>query len=538
MRVVLYVRVSTDDQANKNLSIPSQIRELEDYCKQKKWQVVAVYKEEGESAFQDSHRPLFEEMIYNATRKDHPYDVILTVTTNRFFRNAEKARVYKKMLKKLNVRVIAIKQEVADDPMGDIVGGIFELIDEYESEMIAIHTRRGMLENARQGYSNGARTPYGYEAKADGDKKRLVVNEDEASIVREIFSMYLGSTGVSMGIKSIASMMNEKGLLVRGKPWKKGLVHAILTRTTYTGKHFFNRTDSRTHQKKAHDEWVEIQVPQIIDNQTYEAVQLLLQNRSFEDRKTKSDDSPTLLTGLLKCKCGAGMTLMTGKGGRYRYYRCTSRTNIANSSCDTPNIPVGDLDELVLKTLKAKVFTPQRIQRILEELFAALATGDDGTVRKDLKKFVKELSDVNDSFHQLSALFEKKALPFDILTERAGILTAKRDNLQVRIDELKYRQDMKPMNVTPEVLKDFCAAIASKLKSEDKTFAKEYLKIFVKEITLDGKQVTIVGNASTIASAIDEKKSAQTSLRRGAKLDKGRFSQEKRPFFVCTQGLF
>ena len=48
-------------------------------------------------------------------------------------------------------------------------------------------------------------------------------------------------------------------------------------------------------------------------------------------------NSPTLLTGLLKCgKCGAGMTLATGKGGRYRYYKCNTRIAKHNDDCDTP----------------------------------------------------------------------------------------------------------------------------------------------------------------------------------------------------------
>ena len=62
--------------------------------------------------------------------------------------------------------------------------------------------------------------------------------------------------------------------------------------------------------------------------------------------------SPTLLTGLLKCgHCGAGMTLSTGKSGRYKYYKCTNRVNKGNAQCTSGNIPMGKLDELVIERL-------------------------------------------------------------------------------------------------------------------------------------------------------------------------------------------
>lgn len=88
----------------------------------------------------------------------------------------------------------------------------------------------------------------------------------------------------------------------------------------------------------------------------------------------------------------------------------------------------------------------------------------------------------------------------------ATTLLGTKNNLQSRIDELNYRQHLKPQEVTPEVLKSFCASVANKLNGEDKAFAKEYLKVFVKEIIIDVKQVKIVGNAATIASSVDEKK--------------------------------
>src|SRR5437016_977419 len=79
--------------------------------------------------------------------------------------------------------------------------------------------------------------------------------------------------------------------------------------------------------------------------------------------------SPTLLTGLLKCACcGASMTLATGKGGRYRYYKCNTRIGKGIDYCESENLPMQKLDALVLNSLADRVFTAARVRLMLEAL--------------------------------------------------------------------------------------------------------------------------------------------------------------------------
>jgi DNA invertase Pin-like site-specific DNA recombinase len=159
----LYVRVSTGKQADKDLSLPDQERQLRIYCDQKGWEIHKVYVEAGASA-RDDKRPMFQEMIADARSKTHPFDIILTLTTSRFFRDATEARFYKRSLSKNGVKVTAIHQETSDDPMGGFIEGIFELIDQYESDMNGFHTLRAMKENARKGYINGSSPRFGFMA--------------------------------------------------------------------------------------------------------------------------------------------------------------------------------------------------------------------------------------------------------------------------------------------------------------------------------------------------------------------------------------
>ncbi len=168
-RAALYARVSTGKQAEKDLSIPDQIKQLENYCQSQKWLVHKAYVESGASA-RDENRPVFQEMIADALANHRQFDVIVTLTTSRFFRDATKARIYKHKLAKAGVKVVATHQQVADDPMGMFMEGIFELIDQYESDMNGYHTLRAMKENARQGYFNGSNPKFGFMTVTENEQ--------------------------------------------------------------------------------------------------------------------------------------------------------------------------------------------------------------------------------------------------------------------------------------------------------------------------------------------------------------------------------
>src|ERR1019366_6477499 len=140
---------------------------------------------------------------------------------------------------------------------------------EYQSRENAKHTLRAMQENARQDFWNGSIAPFGYAAEAAERrgtklKKKLVINEAEAPIVRRIYGMALGQEGPQLGVKAIASTLNGEGVRQRGKPFHISNVYRVLTSPTYVGTHHFNRRDSRTGTTKDRDQWVTSTVPSIV----------------------------------------------------------------------------------------------------------------------------------------------------------------------------------------------------------------------------------------------------------------------------------
>lgn len=221
MAVALYARVSTTRQAEQDLSIPDQLQQMRDWCASQGLLVGKEYVEPGASAT-DDRRPIFQEMIADATLTPAPYDALIVHSLSRFFRDVISFGIYERRLAKHGVKVVSITQQTAEDSSGKLARRIFSAFDEYQSQENAKHTSRAMRENARRGFFNGSSAPYGYQAvetEALGNrgrrKRKPQIDEAEAAIVRRIFDLYLdGDRGRRMGIKEIAKYLNERGQLM------------------------------------------------------------------------------------------------------------------------------------------------------------------------------------------------------------------------------------------------------------------------------------------------------------------------------------
>ena len=217
-RAVLYLRVSTGRQAEHDLSIPDQRRQLEAYCRDKGWRIVAEYVEPGASAT-DDRRPEFQRMMEAATEKPPAFDVIVVHSFSRFFRDHFELEFYVRRLNKHGVKLVSRTQELGDDPTSVLMRQIMALFDEYQSRENAKHVLRSMKENARKGFWNGSRPPLGYRAVAVEQrgvriKKRLEIDPLQADTVRLMFRLALtGENGSGpLGVKAIATHLNERGI--------------------------------------------------------------------------------------------------------------------------------------------------------------------------------------------------------------------------------------------------------------------------------------------------------------------------------------
>ena len=511
-RAALYLRVSTSRQAKKDLSIPDQRLQAEAYCKAKGWTVVVDYVEPGASATDDKRTKL-QELIADASRKNHPFDVVIVHSFSRFFRDAYKFEYYRRKLRKHGVEILSITQELGDDPMADMVRQILTVFDEYQSKENSKHVRRTMKENARQGYWNGGPPPYGYRTiaagmRGDTVKKKLEIEPSEAAIVRQAFDLCLQGSG----LRAIASSLNDKGFRYRnGSPFRSSFIHEILSRTTYTGHHYFNKTDSKTRKQRARSEWVEMASPEIISEEIFDKAEAMRQQRHPTNTPPRIVNGPTLLTGVAKCAtCGGGMTLRTGKGGRYRYYSCNKRSTEGACSCKGRSIPMKQLDEVVIGQFEKKILSPERLKKLLAKLIQRQQVKSCDTESETLV-LNKSLRETQKKIDRLYDAVAEGALENSIdLQAAVSRQKQRKDELIRQIASLGRERDIPKKILSAKNIEAFAATIQNQLAKPDSKFRKNYLRLFVDRVEVDDQKIRISGPKSALVQGLIETKKPDT----------------------------
>jgi site-specific DNA recombinase len=520
MAVALYARVSTVRQAEKDLSIPDQINQMRDWCQANSYVVAMEYIEPGASAT-DDRRPVFQQMIADATSDSEPYEAIIVHSRSRFFRDMFEFLNYERRLKRAHCKLVSITQITSDDPAGEMASKIFSLFDEYQSKENGKHTIRAMKENARRGFMNGSRAPFGYRAieidliGAKGKKKKKIdIDPVESEIVKKIFHLYLfGNEYGHMGAKEIATYLNDKNIRLRTQKWNRSRVHEVLSNKAYIGEYYFNKRNNKTGELKSSDEWIKVEIPAIIEASTFEDARIRRAERAPAKVPPRLVNSPTLLTGILKCGiCGAGMTLATGKGGRYRYYKCNTRIGKGNHLCTMPAVPMEKLDNLVLTTLADKVFTPNRVSTMMQEMKKRIAQRNKDQT-KQAQPLQKELEELNQRNERLFEAVEKGFLPMDeTLQARSKSIQTRRQDILLEIAAMKRQQDMPIDALNNKNINVFTQVLKSKLTDRKSNFGKQYLKGLIHQIVLKDGEATISGRYDAMASAIIETKKMGAEL--------------------------
>jgi DNA invertase Pin-like site-specific DNA recombinase len=148
-------------QANKELSLPAQRRQIGGYIQARGMTVEREFYEPGASA-KSMNRPAFRQMLEYVLRPGSKVGVIVVAHASRFTRNSTEARIVKSKLRKFGVRVVSVCQDLPDDPMGELMECMYECFDQYESRINGARTSSAMADCARQNFYPSAHAPYGY----------------------------------------------------------------------------------------------------------------------------------------------------------------------------------------------------------------------------------------------------------------------------------------------------------------------------------------------------------------------------------------
>ena len=503
LRAALYLRVSTPRQAEHAVSIPDQKRHGEAYCESRGYQLIETFVEPGATATND-RRPEFQRMIEAGTSKPASFDVVIVHSFSRFFRDHFELEFYVRKLAKNGVRLVSITQEMGDDPMHVMMRQIMALFDEYQSKENAKHVLRALKENARRGFWNGSLPPIGYrvvaaEQRGAKVKKKLEIDPLHADTIRLIYRLALEGDGTTgpMGVKNITAHLNGHRIFTRdGGRWGIGQVHRILTRRTYVGEHEFNKR-SKSKELKPVSEIVVVEVPPLIDQATFDAVQAHLRSRNPKVTPARVVSGPTLLTGICFCAdCGGAMTLRTGKGGLYCYYTCSIKARQGETGCKGRSIPMEKLDNLVAGHIEDRLLAPERLEEVLA---AVLDRRQERAERRHehIAELNKRAAETDLRLKRLYDAIESGVADLDdpALKDRIAGLKATRDQAQADAERAQaMAESAGQQTITPQMVRKFAKTARERIRIEGGGYRRDHLRALAQRVEVADGEVRIMGS--------------------------------------------
>ena len=297
MKAVIYARVSTDEQTN-GYSLKTQIDAMHGYCREHGYAVVGEYRDDYTGTKLD--RPGLDAL--RAHLKREKIDAVIVYDIDRLARKSVYQMLIEEEFERAGARVIYVNGQYEDTDEGRLQKQIRASIAEYERAKILERSKRGKRGKAQSGFVLvGARSPYGYAVKSEPHKAWLEVCEEEAQIVRLVFSWYLIGDGKNapMTLRGIGARLRDMQIPTRGDKqkhvfkkrefayWTDAMIRHILMNHAYTGTWYFGKTqmvsDGKDQSRKVvnkrglgrqiprpRNEWISVQVPAIIDRATFD----------------------------------------------------------------------------------------------------------------------------------------------------------------------------------------------------------------------------------------------------------------------------
>lgn len=291
-RVCAYARVSTDEKEQKN-SYDSQVNEFTKRINDNpEWDLVKVFADEGISGTSTKNRTQFNEMMEMCRNKE--IDLILTKSVSRFARNTVITLSLIQELRTLNVEIFFEKENIwSSDPKVDFMLTIMSSIAQEEARNVSENVKWNVNKRFRDGVPVvNCNRFLGYTK--DRRSGNLIVDPEQAKIVKEIFSLYINQVST----KEIIKIMESNGYLTgAGKSkWTQSTIHCILKNEKYVGDLLSQKTvtkDYLTHTRVKNKDLA----PMYLITDNHEAI---ISREDFQKAKEIRDKRCMLKTGFPK----------------------------------------------------------------------------------------------------------------------------------------------------------------------------------------------------------------------------------------------
>ena len=401
MRVTYYARVSseTDEQLN---SLDNQISYYENFIKKNAaWTYVSGYVDEGLSGISTKKRKHFNEMIEDA--KEGKFDLIITKEISRFARNTLDSLQYTRELIGLGVGVFFQNDNINTlDEDSELRLTIMSSIAQDELRKLSSRVKFGHQQAIKSNVVLGNSRIFGYKK----DDKRLVIDESQAPMVRDLFRLY--ATG-EYSMKQLETLFYEQGYRnYNGNKIAHTTMSGIISNPKYKGYYVGNKVrivDMFTKKQKflPPEEWVMFKdetgeiVPAIVSEEIWDKANEVLRRRS-EDVKNRQGicNHANLLTGKLYCThCGAPYYRRESKskdGTVNSKWVCSNKINNGAGAC--PSFPIYENE---IKPILFEVFSETRVdvEALIDEyteMFKSLEADDETAKQVDEQKRIIELA--------------------------------------------------------------------------------------------------------------------------------------------------
>lgn len=463
-RAALYIRVSTQEQAQEGYSIGEQRERLVVYCKAHDWLVADIYVDGGYSGA-NLNRPAMQKLMTETSK----FDVVLVYKLDRLSRSQRDTLYLIEEIFLPNTVDFVSMQESFDtsSPFGKAMIGLLAVFAQLEREQIKERTRMGRLARAKSGlYHGGGHLPIGYDCR----NGKLTINPYEAEQIKNIFKWYLDGASLAQ----IAERLRAEGYTNRYSSWNAWTsVRRVITNAVYTGRMQYGEIIV----EKAHEA--------IISDEQFQAVQIMQAQRQ-EQYGCHGFQSKNLLTGMLICGiCGGRYYKKNVR--KYSYYCCYSRTKqvssmVKNPKCNNKHWQAAKLEAIIDQQIRELLMSPQAAREFAEIERPKANTVDNAVIEKRIREIDKQMD-------RLMGLYQLDNIPPEILGDNINKLYHEKIALQ----ETLIKNEGSPV-LSFDFIEALIKDAAQIWDLADESQKRRILQSLVKRIVLTEDNVSIEWN--------------------------------------------
>ena len=491
-RAAIYARVSDKSQdTEEKTSISEQIGEMEAYCEGKGLTITARYQEVGRGW--SKKRPEFQRMLADA-RKGR-FDTIVCWKSDRLSRGMYPAAALMEVVEAHQIRLEAVM-----DAIDMKTFGLMAAIGKIELDNFRERSTLGKRGTAKQGRVPTGGLPYGYRI---GDDGRPGVVEEQAEVVRRIFHMYVHE---GMGSPSIAVRLTDEGIPTQTDKslWRQSYIHYVLANATYTGTWVYGKErhisteDGTKSYDQPRDTWIEVPVPPLVDEETWERAQALKKQRSRRARRNTK--VLYMLQHLLKCgECGHNFhakstwrttNVRNGKKYRYdlptprRYYLCNGQHSMRLHCRERPSIRAERLEGPIWSEVKRVIQNPGLIVAGIDTFDAQ----GGGSLEDEIAQAQRDLRSIQMEEDRAIRLFVSAKITEAQLDLQRKFITERLESARAKLDDYLARESSgAEKRRLMETVLAWARNVGQGIDELTDEERKEILQIIVEKVVIDSE---------------------------------------------------